>query len=464
MIKDKTLFTITHLDDAGRLFIENGKLRRYINKKYENKVKMLFKSGFIQELIEKELLVPCTLVEKENNIYIETEIISPIIYPHEWTFSMLKEAALTVLKIYEVCKKYNVGMKDCHSWNVLFVRDKALYCDIGSFISGKAGLMFNYKEFLESYYYPLILWSRGLEKTVKYSLLYDAIYPFHEFYFINSYFYRYILSELSFKFLKPEFLNRLFVFPFISDRKLKDKVSNDLLFFIHKIIKAGLRVIFDNKIKRKYRKIQKLQLKLKTEWESYYGDKNPRLTDRMKKIIHYINELSNKARTIISFGSNQGYIEYEILNQTNIKKIICVDIDSKALDLGFRKYASNVGADKQIYFVNMDVCLPITHPYMKSTYERFKSDIVMALALTHHLILKYGYDIDYIFTEFLKYTNKYIMVEFMPLGLWTPGSKVDIPEWYNEEYFRRHFEKYFKVIKREKLEENRIIFIGEVIK
>jgi hypothetical protein len=135
------------------------------------------------------------IATRQNNIYIETEIISPIIYPHEWTFSMLKEAALTVLKIYEVCKKYNVGMKDCHSWNVLFVRDKALYCDIGSFISGKAGLMFNYKEFLECYYYPLILWSRGLEKTVKYSLLYDAIYPFHEFYFINSYFYRYILSE-----------------------------------------------------------------------------------------------------------------------------------------------------------------------------------------------------------------------------------------------------------------------------
>jgi hypothetical protein len=455
-------FTITNLDDAGRLFIVNGKLRRYINKKYGNSVKRIFESGFIQELIEKELVVPCTLIEQDNEIYIESEVISPVIYPHEWTFSMLKKAALTVLEIYEVCKKYNVKMKDCHSWNILFVRDKALYCDIGSFITSEDAPFFNIKEFFESYYYPLILWSYGLERTVKYSLLYNGIYPSYEFYFINNFFYRYILSGRSLKFNK--FLERLLTLPFVSDKKLKSKVSNELLYFIIKEIKSIMRVVIESKIKRVHKKIEKAELNLKTEWEDYYKDKDLQLTDRMKKIITYVKELSDKAKTIISFGSNQGYIEYEILKQTNIKRAICVDIDSKALDLGFRKYASNVGADKQIYFVNMDVCLPITHPYMKSTYERFKSDIVMALALTHHLILKYGYDIDYIFTEFLKYTNKYIVVEFMPLGLWTPASKVDIPEWYNEEYFRKHFEKYFKLVKREKLEENRIIFIGEVIK
>jgi len=459
MTKNSTPFTITHLDDVGRLFIEDGKLRRYIDKKYESKVKMLFESGFIQELIKKDLIIPCTLVEKENSCYIETEIINPVIYPPEWTFSMLKEAAITILKIYEICKKYNVEMKDCHSWNVLFVREKALYCDIGSFISEENKFIFNYKEFLESYYYPLILWSHGLEKTIKYSLLYDAEYPFHEFHFINNYFYRYMPSKLFFK-----ILNKLFAFPFVSERKLKDKVSSDLIFFILKTTKACLRVISDKKIKWMNRKINKIQFKMKTEWENYYKDKDLKLTDRMRKIINYIIELSDNAKTIISFGSNQGYIEYEILNQTDIKRIICVDLDSKALDCGFKKYASHLGVDKQIYFVNFDVCRPITHTYMKSTYERFRSDIIMALALSHHLILKYGYDIDFIFTEFLKYTDKYILIEFMPLGLWTPGCKLNIPEWYNEEYFKRFFEKYFKLIKREKLEENRIIFIGEVIR
>jgi hypothetical protein len=461
MEKHKIPFTITNLDDAGRLFIVNGKIRRYINKKYENNVKRLFESGFIQELIEKELLVPCTLIEQDNEIYIESEVISPVIYPHEWTFNMLKKAALTVLEIYNICKKYNVKMKDCHSWNILFVRDKALYCDIGSFITNEDACFFNIKEFFESYYYPLILWSYGLEKTVKYSLLYDGTYPFYEFYFINNYFYRYILSGRSFKFYK--FLERLFTLSFVSDKKLKSKVSNKLLYFIIKAIKSIMKVIFERKIKKVYNKIKKSKLNLKTEWEDYYKDKDIQLTDRMKRIITYVKELSDKAKTIVSFGSNQGYIEYEILKQTNIKRAICVDVDSKALYYGFEKYSSKVPRDKEIYFVNLDLCLPISHPYMKSTYDRFKSDIVMALALTHHLILKYGYDIDYIFTELLKYTNKYIIVEFMPLGLWTPSSKIDIPEWYSEEYFKEHFEKYFKLIKREKLEENRIVYIGEVI-
>ena len=78
----------------------------------------------------------------------------------------------------------------------------------------------------------------------------------------------------------------------------------------------------------------------------------------------------------------------------------------------------------------------------------------------HHLLLKDGFSLEYLLSEFKKYTKRYIFIEFMPLGLWTPGVNINVPNWYNENYFSSEFLKHFNLLKREKLEENRILYIG----
>lgn len=92
-----------------------------------------------------------------------------------------------------------------------------------------------------------------------------------------------------------------------------------------------------------------------------------------------------------------------------------------------------------------------------------KSDIVMALAVTHHLILTQQYQINDIFNTLKSYSNKYVFVEFMPLGLWNGHNNPTVPDWYTVDWFKEHFEKYFKLLKIDHYEKNRILFIGEII-
>ena len=108
-------------------------------------------------------------------------------------------------------------------------------------------------------------------------------------------------------------------------------------------------------------------------------------------------------------------------------------------------------------------CLfPITTSRSELPWKRFASDVVIALALTHHLILRHDIRIDIIFEMFAKYTKKYILVEFMPLGLWDGKYAPPLPAWYSIDYFRRAFEKYYNIILEEQLEKNRILFFGKI--
>ncbi len=458
-------FTIRNFDKFGELFELDGKFYRGINPSKEHLALELFNSGFIPELIKKGLFVNSRLVEKTIGKYtliVEHEKIMPIIYPPEWTFTMLKDAAILLRNIAKISGIYGFSMKDCHAWNVLFYKNKPIYVDLGTFyMTDNRFFNFSFQGFLESYYFPLLVWKDGLEYSVKYSLFIGR-YPILEFYLYKYKILRWLDRQILIEMVKAK--NRLHAIYYIDKRKFEDKLASKGKFLLNVgklirwlILNSG---IFRPNLDRLIYKISKLDKpKMTTEWENYYGEKIE-ITNRFKKVLDYTKTFCKDATTAISFGSNQGFFENLLLEQTPIKRVICQDLDSKALDIGYNKYGKNRTDGKEIYFVNYDVCLPILHPNMKPLYERFKSDIVYALALTHHLTLKAGFRLDYIFNEFAKYSNKYIFVEFMPLGLWVPGANVSVPDWYTIEYFRKEFKKHFELVLEEKLEENRIIFIG----
>ena len=93
-----------------------------------------------------------------------------------------------------------------------------------------------------------------------------------------------------------------------------------------------------------------------------------------------------------------------------------------------------------------------------------RSDLVVSLAVTHHLILTGNYSLATIFERLSLFSNKYVMVEFMPLGLWSLDHKIEheLPKYYTLDWFRDEFENYFELILEEKLEENRIVFFGKL--
>ena len=111
--------------------------------------------------------------------------------------------------------------------------------------------------------------------------------------------------------------------------------------------------------------------------------------------------------------------------------------------------------------VVLDAIFPIENIYKESPVNRFRSNAVIALALTHHLVLSQGIRLEAIFEIFSRYSSRFVLVEFMPLGLWDGVTAPPLPHYYNQEWFSACFQRHFRIILVEKLEENRVLFVGE---
>ncbi|KAB2851598.1 MAG: hypothetical protein F9K42_04885 [Ignavibacterium sp.] len=64
------------------------------------------------------------------------------------------------------------------------------------------------------------------------------------------------------------------------------------------------------------------------------------------------------------------------------------------------------------------------------------------------------------FETILQYTKEYLFIEFMPNGI----DKGTVPEWYNIDWFKTHFEKYLDtlLIKTSAEDGSRILFVGKI--
>src|SRR3989338_6754930 len=223
--KNVCCLTITNLDAVGELMESDTRLYRKINLKYQHLVLDLFNSGFINELITKGLFVESRLLHEGGGIVVEHKRLTPVIYPHEWSFAMLRDAAIAVLEVGKIAEKFGYSMKDCHSWNVVFSNGKAVYVDLGSFVKMESELPeFPFQEFLESYYYPLFLWEVGLEHSVRFSLLYKAFYQTCEFLLFRYKFLRFASRRLLKRFVSLRVL--LYRLRYVSDSKVEERLAS----------------------------------------------------------------------------------------------------------------------------------------------------------------------------------------------------------------------------------------------
>jgi hypothetical protein len=86
------------------------------------------------------------------------ERIPFVSYPYEWTFSMLKDAALLQLDLLLAALERDLVLKDSTPYNVQFVGARALFVDVGSFERLRPGEPWaGYRQFCMLYLYPLLL-------------------------------------------------------------------------------------------------------------------------------------------------------------------------------------------------------------------------------------------------------------------------------------------------------------------
>jgi len=198
---------------------------------------------------------------------------------------------------------------------------------------------------------------------------------------------------------------------------------------------------------------------------------NPHNQNRFNRFFELANLVSlhaKDARSTLDLAGNVGLASLVVRNQNpRISKSINTDYDYNSIEKSYLFLKSHPEFSLESYILNF--MLPM-HDHIT---RFFRSDIVFALAITHHLILTQGYNISEILSVIKRFSNKYVFIEFMPLGLWggDPNSKPEIPDWYNSEWFEKKFRKQFDFIAKQILESHeingidephRVLFIGRV--
>ncbi len=154
-------------DPSGFLFWREGELFRQVNTVYRSDYDAVMASGLYAALVKERLLVEHEETAVPAVSPAEAyKVIHParmpfISYPYEWCFSQLREAALTTLRIQQVALEHGLTLKDASAYNIQFRGHRPVLIDSLSFeryIEGEPWVA--YRQFCQHFLAPLALMAR----------------------------------------------------------------------------------------------------------------------------------------------------------------------------------------------------------------------------------------------------------------------------------------------------------------
>jgi ribosomal protein L11 methylase PrmA len=435
-------------DPSGFIFDKNGKLFRQVNTVYFPQFDRLIKSGLYSELVNDQLLIRHRIISKSpDKIIIRPEKIPFITYPYEWSFDMLKTAALLTLQIQKVAIEHGMILKDASAYNVQFIGTNPIFIDTLSFDIYREGQTWDaYKQFCQHFLAPLTLMSL---KNLRLNLLLRD--------FIDG-----IPLELVSQLLPQSSRFNLSLLTHIHLHSINQRRMADRRVDVRKYQMSRFQML--SLISHLENTVKSLHIgKVRTEWEKYYTFTN--YTDKASEDKHCLIERFLKisqAKSVLDLGANNG--EFSKICAQNGAYTIACDIDPLAVNACYLDNQSNSRLLPLIIdLTNPSPALGWANLERSAFSDRFQVDLVLALALIHHLAISNNLPFEMIAGYFSK-LGKYLLIEFVPKA----DSKVkillqnrqDIFSDYSQKSFESAFSRFYKIIDRHQVKESkRIIYL-----
>jgi len=206
-----------------------------------------------------------------------------------------------------------------------------------------------------------------------------------------------------------------------------------------------------------------------TEWADYYDKTNYSAGgfENKKDIVSEFLDII-KPKTVWDLGANNGLFS-RIASKKEIFTV-SFDIDPAAVEQNY--LLSLDKNDKFILPLVLDLCNPTSgmgwgHRERMSLVERSPTDVILALALVHHLAISNNLPFTVI-AEFFSRIGEVLIIEFVP----KTDSQVqrllsmrkDVFPNYNKESFEEEFSQYFKIQKMSQVgDSNRVLYLMKKI-
>jgi len=446
-------------DPSGFVYQNQGRVFRVILRQAEKDWQHFVKSGLFLKLQEKKYLQPSEILPLQNCDYkeavafIEHKKIPCISYPYEWSFSMLRDAALFHLDVLYQCIQEGFITKDGSSYNIQFLGVNPIFIDLLSFIPYKGSSPWlGFTQFCQLFLFPLFISSYKripFQPWLKNELEGIDVFTTRRFF---------SLADI----LKPGLFSNVFLGAQFQKRFSQQKES-----LFDQISSA--RVINERTIGSLILRLQKtiksLPLpKLPSLWEKYEEDNIYNIKDRKAK-HQFVSEVVGIVRPtlILDLGTNRG--EYVIPQSSRSNYIVAVDNDYQAIDSLYQRL-KNKGI-KNILPLVEDIVNPSPPGgwnlrQHQSFFSRLKPDIVLALALIHHIVVRNNIPLKN-FVEWIVKLSPNLVIEFItkkdPMLRVLLKEKEDVYFDYNVEAFEKYLSQRGKIIKKHKLSSNsRILY------
>lgn len=193
------------------------------------------------------------------------------------------------------------------------------------------------------------------------------------------------------------------------------------------------------------------QIKSKGYWSKYADrDSYPNVPSdtREKSVVAAVKELDGSS--ILDAAGSDGKFLWLV------RKNDCTHLLTDTEDSGVSKFTKFI-SQKPDGLPSNSVFTGLVRDFRSGD---FRADIVLALAITHHLSLSQWWSFESIADHLYELSKKYVVVEFMPNGVGKYQSQYfEIPNWYSLDNFVEVFESKFSNVKivRETRNSNRVL-------
>lgn len=152
-------------DPATTVFYDGDRVLRGLDPGAAEDWRALAATSFFPRLMARRKVVGTTELDPTEvdltggrfAAVLEHERVPFVSYPHEWTFGMLRDAAALHLEVLLAALDEGFTMKDGYALNVQWRGREPVFIDVGSFEKAVPGPWPGYRQFCRTFLYPLLL-------------------------------------------------------------------------------------------------------------------------------------------------------------------------------------------------------------------------------------------------------------------------------------------------------------------
>ncbi len=448
-------------DPSGFLFRHDSTLYRQVNPVYAANYDALMESGCYAFLVEAGLMVPHVEVDAAALPGVEGayRVLRPdevpfVSFPYEWCFSQLKDAALLTLELQSRALDFGLSLKDASAYNVQFAGGRPVFIDTLSFeryVEGRPWVA--YQQFCRHFLAPLALVAYRHADLARLARIYIDGPPLDLVSRLLP-----LRTRLRFGLLSHLHLHAR------SQARHADAAADGTPPRIPPMSLTMMRGILWNLEST----VRRLEWKpAGTEWARYYEEMTYSDAEHAEKralVESCLDEI--RPRTVWDLGANTGFFS-RLASERGIETL-AFDLDPAAVELCYRKVRED--GETQLLPLVMDLTNPSSavgwdeaeRPGLRA---RGPADLVLALALVHHLAIGNNVPLERV-ARFFRGVGRTLVVEFVPQSdsqvVRMLATREDVFPEYTRDGFEKAFASCWSMRRSQKIEgTERVLYLYE---